>query len=73
MRMRIGIICLASFGGSARIATQLAVQLAQRGHRMHLFARTPPFGHQNHAEDVILHTVAAEREADTHPARLDTD
>ena len=73
MRMRIGIICLASFGGSARIATQLAVQLAQRGHRMHLFARTPPFGHQNQAEDVILHTVTAEREADTHPARLDTD
>ncbi len=73
MRMRIGIVCLASFGGSARIATQLAVQLAQRGHRIHLFARTPPFGHQNHAEDVILHTVIAEREADIHPARLYTD
>lgn len=71
--MRIGIMCLASFGGSARIATQLAVQLAQRGHRVHLFARTPPFGHQNHAEDVILHTVTAEREADIHPARLYTD
>jgi len=73
MRMRIGIICLASFGGSARIATQLAVQLAQRGHRIHLFARTPPFGKQYHAEDVILHTVTTEREADIHPARLYTD
>jgi N-acetyl-alpha-D-glucosaminyl L-malate synthase BshA len=71
--MRIGIMCLASFGGSARIATQLAVQLAQRRHRVHLFARTPPFGDKNHADGVTLHTITPDREADIHPARLYTD
>jgi N-acetyl-alpha-D-glucosaminyl L-malate synthase BshA len=40
---------------------------------VHLFARTPPFGHQNYAKDVTLHTVTAKREADIHPARLYTN
>ena len=71
--MRIGIMCLASFGGSARIATQLATVLAQRGHRVHLFARTTPFGDKNQANGVVLHTVTPDYEAGIHPARLDTD
>jgi N-acetyl-alpha-D-glucosaminyl L-malate synthase BshA len=71
--MRIGIMCLASFGGSARIATQLAVQLAQRGHRVHLFSRTAPFGVEDQANGVTWHTVTPDREAHIHPARLHTD
>jgi N-acetyl-alpha-D-glucosaminyl L-malate synthase BshA len=71
--MRIGILCLASFGGSARIATQLALQLARRGHRVHLFARTTPFGALDHASGVHLHTVKANREDEIHPAKLYTD
>ncbi|MFC1878297.1 N-acetyl-alpha-D-glucosaminyl L-malate synthase BshA [Chloroflexota bacterium] len=71
--MRIGIMCLASFGGSARIATQLAGQLVRRGYRVHLFARTTPFGKQDQADGVVLHTVTSDREADIHPARLYTD
>jgi glycosyltransferase involved in cell wall biosynthesis len=71
--MRIGIMCLASFGGSARIATQLATVLAQRGHRVHLFARTTPFGDKKNTNGVVLHTVTPDREAGIHPASLDTD
>jgi N-acetyl-alpha-D-glucosaminyl L-malate synthase BshA len=71
--MRIGIMCLASFGGSARIATQLAVQLAERGHRVHLFARTTPFDDKHYARGVTLHTVTPDREAGIHPAQLYTD
>ncbi len=71
--MRIGIMCLASFGGSARIATQLAVQLAERGHRVHLFARTIPFEDKHYVKGVALHTVTPDREADIHPAQLHTD
>jgi glycosyltransferase involved in cell wall biosynthesis len=66
-------MCLASFGGSARIATQLATSLAHRGHRVHLFARTTPFGDKYQANGVILHTVTPNREAGIHPARLYTD
>ena len=71
--MRIGVMCLASFGGSARIATQLAVQLAKRGHRVHLFSRTIPFGDKSYTNGVTWHTVTPDREAHIHPARLYTD
>jgi N-acetyl-alpha-D-glucosaminyl L-malate synthase BshA len=70
---RIGIMGLASFGGSARIASQLAVQLARRGHKVHLFTRTDPFGDRNHASELTLHTVKPDREADLHPASLHID
>jgi N-acetyl-alpha-D-glucosaminyl L-malate synthase BshA len=67
--MRIGVMCLASFGGSARIATQLAVQLAKRGHRVHLFSRTIPFGDKRHSNGLTWHTVTPDREAHLHPAQ----
>jgi len=71
--MRIGILCLASFGGSARVATQLAVKLSQRGHRVHLFARTAPFGILHHADGIQLHIVKRNMETGVNPARLDTE
>ena len=71
--MRIGLMCLASMGGSARIATQLAVQLARRGHRVHLFSRTIPFSILDQTEGVQLHMVRTKRNQEIHPARLDTD
>ena len=71
--MKIGIICHSSFGGSARVATELALALAQRGHRVHLFTRTTPFGDLNYPGGVMLHTVVPEGEDDFHPARLYTE
>jgi N-acetyl-alpha-D-glucosaminyl L-malate synthase BshA len=71
--MRIGIMCLSGYGGSMVIATQLAGQLARRGHRVHVFARTTPLGFCNYGDRVELHVVNQELEADIHPARLYTD
>jgi N-acetyl-alpha-D-glucosaminyl L-malate synthase BshA len=71
--MRIGIMCLSGMGGSARIATQLAAQLARRGHRVHLFARTTPVGAEIHAHGVTLHTVIPDLEPHIHPASLYLD
>jgi N-acetyl-alpha-D-glucosaminyl L-malate synthase BshA len=71
--MRIGVMCLASFGGSARIATQLAVQLTKRGHTVHLFSRNIPFGDKSHTNGMTWHTVTPDREAHLHPASLHTD
>ncbi len=71
--MRIGIMCLPSFGGSTRMATELATKLAGRGHQVHLFARTPPFDNRNYGDGITLHTVFPDREAGLHPARLHTD
>ena len=56
--MRIGIMCHSTFGGSALIAIQLADLLAQRGHRVHLFTRTPPFIRWDSGNGVTLHTIA---------------
>jgi N-acetyl-alpha-D-glucosaminyl L-malate synthase BshA len=71
--MNIGIMCHSSFGGSARIATELAAELARRGHTVHLFTYTTPFGRWDHASRVRLHQAAVDGESDIHPAILYTD
>jgi N-acetyl-alpha-D-glucosaminyl L-malate synthase BshA len=68
--MRIGIMCHASFGGSARVATELAIGLAQRNHQVHLFTRTLPFGEWDRGNGVHVHTAVPEWANDEHPARL---
>lgn len=71
--MKIGIMCHSSFGGSARIATELSIELANRGHRVHLFTRETPFGHWNHNEKVILNQIIPDHICNLHPANLYTD
>lgn len=41
--MRIGIVCYASVGGSGVVATELAHELAARGHDIHLVSAELPF------------------------------
>jgi len=41
--MKIGIVCYASVGGSGVVGTELAIALAQRGHRVHLISSEMPF------------------------------
>ncbi len=71
--MNIGIMCHSSFGGSARIATGLAIELVRRGHTVHLFTRTTPFGWWDPASGVRLHWAVVDGESDIHPAVLYTD
>jgi L-malate glycosyltransferase len=44
LKVRVGVLCHPSVGGSARVAVELAAQLAQRGHDVHIFSRSKPFG-----------------------------
>ena len=71
--MRIGVVCHSSLGGSARIATDLAFQLARRGHRVHVFAREKPFGGWDHSSGAVLHRVRANGHTRVDPAILCTD
>ena len=71
--MRIGIMCHASFGGRARVATELAIGLAERNHQVHLFTRTLPFGEWERGRCVHVHTVVPEWANHEHPARLVTN
>lgn len=71
--LRIGILCHSSFGGSARIATELAIGLAKHGHSVHLFTRTVPFGYWDASSGVHLHIITPQDQNNLHPAKLYID
>lgn len=48
-------MCHSSLGGSARIGTELACELARRGHAVHLFTRTMPFGRLRRSQHLRVH------------------
>lgn len=67
--MNIGIMCHSGCGGSVRIALELAGELARRGHRIHVFSRTTPFGGSYQPPpQVVLHRMHST--FDCHPAHL---
>jgi N-acetyl-alpha-D-glucosaminyl L-malate synthase BshA len=70
--IKIGIMCHSSCGGSTRIGTELAVELSRRGHRVHLFSQTVPFGYCESTNGVILHTTTPNHKNNHHPASLYT-
>lgn len=71
--MRIGIMCHSSVGGSVRIATELSIELARRGHKVHLFTRTTPFGSWEHNNGVVVHRNVPVSDENLHPAILHTN
>ena len=72
--MKIGILCHASFGGSTRVATELALALRRREHEIHLFSphATARLGGA-YGRTLLLHHVFATRQAKQHPAELYAD
>ncbi len=71
--MQIGMMCHASFGGSGRIGIELALALARRGHRVHLFTRTVPLGGVwEPIPNVELHTLEIDGANEPHPSTLQT-
>jgi L-malate glycosyltransferase len=71
--LRVGIICHSSVGGSAKVATELAQELAERGHTVHVFSRSIPFSLPFSLTNLTIHSLLAESEATEHPARLYTN
>src|SRR5215217_173756 len=55
--MRIGVLCHSSLGGSARVGTELAVGMAERGHHVHLFARSAPLHLRPGLPGIHLHPL----------------
>lgn len=62
--LSIGIVCFPSLGGSGIVATELAVDLSVRGHRVHVIASAPPSRTLPTCERLFLHEVPVP----THPA-----
>jgi N-acetyl-alpha-D-glucosaminyl L-malate synthase BshA len=55
--MRIGITCYPSYGGSGVVATELGLDLARRGHRIHFITYRWPFRLAGYHRNVSYHQV----------------
>jgi N-acetyl-alpha-D-glucosaminyl L-malate synthase BshA len=59
--MKIGITCYPTYGGSGAIATELGIELAQRGHEIHFISYAQPFRLPHFMERVYFHEVETTR------------
>ena len=55
--MKIGITCYPTYGGSGAVATELGIQLAERGHEVHFISYAQPFRLGHFRERVFFHEV----------------
>jgi N-acetyl-alpha-D-glucosaminyl L-malate synthase BshA len=58
--LRIGITCYPTYGGSGAVATELGLQLADRGHEIHFVSYDQPFRLGRFHERVFFHEVEME-------------
>jgi N-acetyl-alpha-D-glucosaminyl L-malate synthase BshA len=56
-RMKIGITCYPTYGGSGAVATELGLDLARRGHEVHFITYQSPFRLRGYVERVYFHEV----------------
>ncbi len=55
--MKIGITCYPTYGGSGVVATELGIELAQRGHEIHFISYAQPFRLSGREERIQFHEV----------------
>lgn len=59
--MKIGITCYPTYGGSGAVATELGLELAERGHEIHFISYAQPFRLPGFREGVYFHEVEVNR------------
>jgi N-acetyl-alpha-D-glucosaminyl L-malate synthase BshA len=57
MKLKIGIVCYPSVGGSGIVATGLGSQLARLGHKVHFISYDPPFALDTDQKNIFFHKV----------------
>lgn len=55
--MKIGITCYPTYGGSGAVATELGIELADRGHHVHFISYAQPFRLEHFKEGIFFHEV----------------
>lgn len=55
--MKIGITCYPTYGGSGAVATELGLDLAERGHEVHFISYAQPFRLDHFRERIFFHEV----------------
>ncbi|MBT9559913.1 MAG: N-acetyl-alpha-D-glucosaminyl L-malate synthase BshA [Myxococcales bacterium] len=58
-RLRIGVVCYPTFGGSGIVATEIAEAMAERGHEVHVLSTAPPVRLRHSRENLRFHQVGA--------------
>lgn len=56
--MKIGITCYPTYGGSGVVATELGIELAQRGHDVHFIAYSQPIRLTEPHQNIHFHEVS---------------
>ena len=59
--MRIGITCYPTYGGSGVVATELGLELAQRGHQVHFISYSQPIRLTEPQPNIHYHEVEVSR------------
>ena len=55
--MKIGITCYPTYGGSGVVATELGLELAERGHEVHFITYSQPFRLREDQPNIFFHEV----------------
>jgi N-acetyl-alpha-D-glucosaminyl L-malate synthase BshA len=55
--MKIAILCYPTFGGSGVVATELGMELANRGHTVHFISYSMPMRLKQFSENVFFHKI----------------
>ncbi|MGH2574352.1 MAG: N-acetyl-alpha-D-glucosaminyl L-malate synthase BshA, partial [Ignavibacteria bacterium] len=55
--MKIAILCYPTYGGSGVVATELGLELAQRGHQVHFISYNVPMRLKGFSENIFFHKV----------------
>ncbi len=58
-RLRIGVVCYPTFGGSGIVASEIAEAMAERGHEVHVISTAPPVRLRHSRENLRFHQVGA--------------
>ena len=56
-RLAVGITCYHTFGGSGIVATEIGLELARRGHRVHFICAEPPARLDGATPNLSFHRV----------------
>lgn len=59
-KLKIGVICYPSLGGSGVVATELGIMMANRGHEMHYITSSMPFRFDEAHPNIYFHEVTIE-------------
>ena len=56
-KLKIGIVCYPTYGGSGVVATELGIALSQKGHEVHFISYDQPFRLELFSEKIYYHEV----------------